>query len=65
MRIYLKCICIIDIDRFDILATDVSKSNLLVKPSLLIKPGNPNNRVRIIRLVFGSLFPDLRQFLLF
>ena len=33
--------CTIDFDHFDILATDVSKVNLLVKESLLIKPDNP------------------------
>ena len=33
--------CTIDFDHFDILATDVSKFNLLVKGSWLIKCDNP------------------------
>ena len=33
--------CTIDFDHFDILATDVSKFNILVKENLLIKRGNP------------------------
>ena len=37
----LQCNCTIDFDHFDILATDVSKSNLLVRESLLIKRDNP------------------------
>ena len=37
----LQCSCAIDFDHFDILATDVSKFNLLVKESLLIKLDNP------------------------
>ena len=37
----LQCNCTIDFDHFDILATDVSKFNLLVKESLLIKRDNP------------------------
>ena len=37
----LQCNCTIDFDHFDILATDVSKFNLLVKESLLIKCDNP------------------------
>ena len=37
----LKCNCTIDFDHFDILATDISKFNLLVKESLLIKHYNP------------------------
>ena len=37
----LQCNCTIDFDHFDILATDVSKLNLLVKKSLLIKRDNP------------------------
>ena len=37
----LQCNCAIDFDPFDILATDVSKFNLLVKESLLIKHDNP------------------------
>ena len=37
----LQCNYIIDFDHFDILATDVSKFNLLVKESLLIKHDNP------------------------
>ena len=37
----LQCNCAIDFDYFDILATDVSKFNLLVKESLLIKRDNP------------------------
>ena len=36
----LQCNCIIDFDHFNILATDVSKSNLLVKENLLIKRDN-------------------------
>ena len=36
----LQCNCAIDFDHFDILATDVSKFNLLVKESLLIKRDN-------------------------
>ena len=37
----LQCNCTIDFNHFDILATDVSKFNLLVKESLLIKCDNP------------------------
>ena len=37
----LQCICTIDFDHFDILATDVSKFNLLVKESLLIERDDP------------------------
>ena len=37
----LQCNCPIDFDHFDILATDVSKFNLLMKESLLIKRENP------------------------
>ena len=37
----LQCNCTIDFDHFDILATDVSKFNLFVKESLLIKRDNP------------------------
>ena len=37
----LQCNCAIDFDHFHILATDVSKFNLLVKESLLIKHDNP------------------------
>ena len=37
----LQCNCTIDFDHFDIFATDVSKFNLLVKESLLIKRDNP------------------------
>ena len=37
----LQCNCTIDFDHFDILATDVTKFNLLVKESLLIKRDNP------------------------
>ena len=37
----LQCNCTIDFDNFDILATNVSKYNLLVKESLLIKRDNP------------------------
>ena len=37
----LECNCTIDFNYFDILATDVSKFNLLVKESLLIKRDNP------------------------
>ena len=37
----LQCNCTINFDHFDILATDVSKFNFLVKESLLIKRGNP------------------------
>ena len=37
----LQCNCTIDFDHFDILATDVSKFNLLVKESLLIKRDSP------------------------
>ena len=36
----VQCNCTIDFDHFDILATDVSKFNLLVKESLLIKRDN-------------------------
>ena len=37
----LQCNCTIAFDHFDTLAIDVSKFNLLVKESLLIKRGNP------------------------
>ena len=37
----LQCNCTIDFDHFDILATDVSKFNLLVKESLFFKRDNP------------------------
>ena len=37
----MRCNCTIDFDHFDILATDVSKFNLLVKESLLINSDNP------------------------
>ena len=37
----LQCNCTIDFDHFDVLATHVSKFNLLVKESLLIKRDNP------------------------
>ena len=37
----LQCICTIDFDHFDILATDVCNFNLLVKESLLNKRDNP------------------------
>ena len=37
----LQCICTIDFDHFDILATGVNQLNLLVKESLLIKPDSP------------------------
>ena len=37
----LECHCTIDFDHFDILATDISKSNLLVKEDILIKRDNP------------------------
>ena len=37
----LQCNCTIDFDHFDILATDISKFNLLVKESLLIKHDSP------------------------
>ena len=37
----LQCNCTIHFDHFDILATDVSKVNLLVKESLLVKHDNP------------------------
>ena len=37
----LQCNCTIDFDHFDILATDVSKFNLLVKESLLNNRDNP------------------------
>ena len=37
----LQCNCTIDFDNFDILATNVSKYNLLVKESLLTKRDNP------------------------
>ena len=37
----LQCNCTIDFDNFHILATNVSKYNLLVKKSLLIKRDNP------------------------
>ena len=37
----LQCNCTIDFDYFDILATNVSKFNLLVNESLLIKRDNP------------------------
>ena len=37
----LKYNCTIDFDYFDILATDVSKFNILVKENLLIRRGNP------------------------
>ena len=37
----LQCNCAIDFGHFDILATDVSKFNLLVKESLHIKRDNP------------------------
>ena len=37
----LQCNCTIDFNHFDILATDVSKFNLLVKESLVIKCDNP------------------------
>ena len=36
-----QCNCTIDFDHLDILATDISKLNLLVKESLLIKRSNP------------------------
>ena len=36
----LQCNCAMDFDHYDILATDVSKFNLLVKGSLLIKRDN-------------------------
>ena len=36
-----QCNCTIDFDHFDILATEVSKFNLLVNESLLIKRDNP------------------------
>ena len=36
----LQCNCTIDFDHFDNLATDVSKFNLLVKETLLIKHDN-------------------------
>ena len=37
----LQCKCTTGFDQFDILATDLSKFNLLVKESLLIKRDNP------------------------
>ena len=37
----LRCHCTLDFDHFDILATDVSKFNLLVKESVLLKCDNP------------------------
>ena len=37
----LQCNCTIDFDHFDILATDISKFNILVKEILLIKRDNP------------------------
>ena len=37
----LQCNCTIDFDHFNILAPDVSKCNLLMKESLLIKSDNP------------------------
>ena len=37
----LQCICTIDLDHFDVLATDVNKFNLLVKERVLIKYDNP------------------------
>ena len=37
----LQCNCTIDFDHFNVLATDVSKFNLLVKESLLINCDNP------------------------
>ena len=37
----LQCNCTTDFDHFDILATDISKFDLLVKKSLLIKRDNP------------------------
>ena len=36
-----QCNCTIDFDHFDILATDISKFNLLEKESVLIKRSNP------------------------
>ena len=36
-----QCNCTIDFDQFYILATDISKFNLLVKETLLVKHGNP------------------------
>ena len=48
----LHCNCTIDVDHFDILATDVSKFNFLVKETLLIKPDNPflNRTTKSFRL---------------
>ena len=37
----LQCNCTTDFDLFDVYATDVSKFNLLLKESLLIKRDNP------------------------
>ena len=37
----LQCNCTIDFDLFYVYATDVSKFNLLLKESLLIKRDNP------------------------
>ena len=37
----LHCNCTTDLDLFYVLATDVSKLNLLLKESLLIKHDNP------------------------
>ena len=37
----LQCNCTIDFDHLDVLATDVSKFNFLVKESFLIKRDNP------------------------
>ena len=37
----LQCNCTIDFNHFDILATDVSKFNLLVKESTIIKHDSP------------------------
>ena len=37
----LQCNCTIDFDHFDILTTDVSKLNILMKESLLIRRDSP------------------------
>ena len=53
----LQCNCTTDFDHFDILATDVSKFNPLVKESLLIKRDNPvsNRTTKLFPLeLFGQ-----------
>ena len=48
----LECDCSIDFDNFDILATNVSKLNLLIKEILLIKHDKPvlNRTVQLLSI---------------